>query len=111
MALGNDRRAMSIIDDERSRVISLTLLRLTGDIFSRTAMTVSAFVPRIAATSVPLSSVCITVGDEGIELATAERRLVDGQIRPDVLRIEDIFISMSQLLPLPVTAEYFLVLS
>lgn len=54
VALGNDRLAISIIDDDRSSVISLTVLRLAAGIFLRTEMTVSALVPRMSATSAPL---------------------------------------------------------
>ena len=54
VAFGNERRTMSIIDDERSSVISLTALRLARGILSSTAVTVSALVPRTAATSAPL---------------------------------------------------------
>ena len=52
----------------------------------------------------------VTVGDKGVKLAATERRLVNGQIRADVLRIEDVFFGVTTLFPAPVIAEYLLVL-
>lgn len=53
----------------------------------------------------------VTVGDKGVKLPAAERRLVYGKVRPDILRIEDVFFGVSELLPLPVIAEYLLILT
>lgn len=48
----------------------------------------------------PLAAMCVTVGDKGVKLPAAERRLVYGKVRPDILRIEDVFFGVSELLPL-----------
>ena len=53
----------------------------------------------------------VTVGDEGVKFPAAERCLVYGKVRSDVLRIEDIFFRVTQLLPVTVIAEYLLVLA
>lgn len=53
----------------------------------------------------------VTVGDKGVQFAAAEGRFVYGQILTDVLRIEDIFFCVTELLPTPVIAEYLLVLA
>ncbi len=55
MAFGKTIRTIRIIVGERSKVTSFTVLRLDIRICSSTLMTSSDFVPRIIATSVPLS--------------------------------------------------------
>ncbi len=53
----------------------------------------------------------VAVGDKGVKLPAAQRRFINGQIRTDVLRIENVFFCVAQLLPVTVIAEYFLVLT
>lgn len=57
------------------------------------------------------AAVGVAVGDEGVKLPAAERRLVDGQVGPDVLREQDELLCMRELLPSAVAAEYFFVLA
>ncbi len=52
----------------------------------------------------------VAVGNKRVEFAATERRLVYGKIRPDILRVKDILLSMIQLLPLTVIAKNLLVL-
>ena len=99
------------MDDDKSRVISLTVLRLASGIFSSTAMTVSAFCAAYGSYKCASASVSVTVGHKSIEFPAAERRLVDGQIWSDIMRIDNIFFCVIKLPPAPVVAEYFLVLS
>ncbi|WP_289647227.1 hypothetical protein [uncultured Muribaculum sp.] len=53
----------------------------------------------------------VSVGDEGVKLPATQRCLVYGKIRADVLRIENVFFCVTQLLPVSVITEYFLVLA
>lgn len=58
-----------------------------------------------------LAAMGVTICDKGVKLTAAERRFVYGQVWTDVLRIEDVFPGVSELLPVPVIAEYFLILT
>lgn len=42
----------------------------------------------------------VTIGDKSVKFPTAERRLVYGKVWSDILRIEDVFFGVSELLPL-----------
>ena len=53
LAFGKTVRAINIIEDDKSSVISTTDFRLEMQIFSRIVTTVSALVPCITATIVP----------------------------------------------------------
>ena len=52
----------------------------------------------------------IAVRNERVEFTATERGLIYGKVRTNILRINDIFLNMIQLLPLAVITENLLVL-
>lgn len=53
----------------------------------------------------------VSVGDEGVKLPAAERCLVYGKIRTDILGIKNVFLGMAELFPATVVTEDILVLT
>ena len=53
----------------------------------------------------------VTVSDEGVKLPAAERCLVYGKIRTDILGIKNVFLGMAELFPATVVTEDLLVLT
>lgn len=107
-ALENADRTILRMESDKSSVTSSTVLRRPSSIRCRTTITSSA--PCNDGNQGLLPRAGLTVGHKRVQLTTRKRGFVDSQRRTDIVRKQQPSIRMCQLLPLPETAQHFLVL-